>query len=224
MHGGNRRDIRDALARDFGEFCAYCEQACEPPTFGEEARNAETIDHFRPLSRFPDLWLDWLNLVYACKRCNRSKGNKWPEFDQDTFSRGLQGGGHTPPSEYINPNAIGGRRPANEFFDFNIDTGEIIPAAGLDYMALWVASRTIRDIDLNDAELGETDPAHLLNLRRNQKNLLEILIRNLSSPDYGDSEARDIIREFASRDRPFSSIIRAYLAHSFPRYADLFPQ
>ena len=76
------------------------------------------------------------------------------------------------------------------------------PGGWLGLHALWVASRTIRDIDLNDAELGETDPAHLLNLRRNQKNLLEILIRNLSSPDYGDSEARDIIRSSQAETDP----------------------
>ncbi len=216
LHGGERRDIRDTLTKDFGEVCAYCQQACQAPAFGVEAHNAETIDHFRPRSRFPDLWLDWLNLIYACRRCNRSKGNKWLDFDQDTFSRGLQRGGHSLPSEYVNPNAIEGRRPANEFFDFDLDTGEIVPATGLDYTAGWVASRTIRDIDLNDSQLGENDPAHLLNLRLARKILLDTLIQQIRTGAYEESEARGIVTGFARLGQPFSSFVGAYLASEHP--------
>ena len=69
-----RVQVRDALARDFGRICAYCEQPCQWPTRTGSLRNEETIDHFRPRSRFPNLQFDWLNLLYACKRCNRSQG------------------------------------------------------------------------------------------------------------------------------------------------------
>ena len=73
LDGGDRRRIRDALARDFGLVCAYCEQFCQPTqsraqTGGEESPpppDEESIDHLRPRSLFPNLWLDWPNLIYA---------------------------------------------------------------------------------------------------------------------------------------------------------------
>ncbi len=220
MQGTERYDIRRALAKDFGQVCAYCEQSCDPIAT-RDVSNAESIDHFRPRSLFPNLWLDWLNLIYACRRCNSSKGNQWPGFDDEMTNRILEAHRrYTPPAEYVNPNGAHGRRPAHEFFDFDSDTGEIIPAHGLEDREWSMALRTIRDIDLNDSKLGETDPAHLLNLRRNQRGLLDILIRELNARGYAESEALEVIQEFAQPDRPFSSFIRTYLTRQFPGLAE----
>ena len=89
LDGTNRRRIRDALIQDFGQICAYCERACQFPTGSGESSNEETIDHFRPRNRFPDLWLDWLNLVYACHRCNQNKGGSWPGYDDASINQWL---------------------------------------------------------------------------------------------------------------------------------------
>ena len=64
LDGGDRNRIRAALVQDFGTICAYCEQSCQSPTLYEDP-NEESTDHFRPRSRFSNLWLNWLNLVYA---------------------------------------------------------------------------------------------------------------------------------------------------------------
>ena len=108
LDGGNRRRVRDALAQDFNEVCAYCEQRCDPVA-SSGALNAETIDHFRPRTKFPDRWLDWHNLIYACYRCNQNKENKWPGYDDAMTNKMLSAMDlrYVVPSEYVNRNASG---------------------------------------------------------------------------------------------------------------------
>lgn len=73
--------IRRALANDFSKICAYCERLCESSENTGTRPNAETIDHFRPRQHFPNLSLDWMNLVYSCQRCNKKKANSWPGYN-----------------------------------------------------------------------------------------------------------------------------------------------
>ncbi|MCQ3806605.1 MAG: HNH endonuclease [Acidimicrobiia bacterium] len=69
-------------ARDGGYYCAYC---------GVNIKRRYTIDHVHPKSKaasYPGGHVAELaNLVLACKRCNRAKGDK------------LLGRGWTPPKE-----------------------------------------------------------------------------------------------------------------------------
>ena len=184
LDGGDRRRIRDALAGDFSSICAYCEQLCQPtrPRLrtegGEESPwpYEETIDHFRPRSRFPELWLDWLNLVYACYRCNQSKGDSWPATDdvKNRLLTAVHKPRYVPVLEFVDPNAADSRRPAQEFFDFDFDSGEIRPAEELDALEWSSARRTIYDVDLNDelSDLGSYHPDSLVNQRRYRLYLL----------------------------------------------------
>ena len=173
LDGSARRRIRDALFEDFGRICAYCERQCEWPNRYRDSPNQETIDHFRPRHRFPDLWLDWRNLVYSCHRCNQAKSGSWPEhyddINQKLAAREL---GYTPVSEYVSPNEDPGWRPAREFFAFDIQTGEMTAGEHLDGEEWSIARRTIHDIDLNDRHLGENEQGHLWNRRRRQRDLL----------------------------------------------------
>ena len=225
LGGGDRRRIRDVLARDFGLVCAYCEQFCQPTqpraqTGGEESPpppDEESIDHLRPRSLFPTLWLDWPNLIYACYRCNQSKGNAWPVAD-DVKNRLLAAAyrsRYTPISEYVNPNEEQGLRAANEFFDFDFDTGEIKPAEQIDDVEWSMARRTIDDIDLNDELSGVEayDPDHLFNQRRYS---LYLFIEQITSDSGLDHQ---IMWDATLPDKPFSSFISAYLKQSFPGFA-----
>ena len=216
----NRRCIRDAMLQDFGPVCAYCQQPCQSPTRYGESSNDATIDHFRPRKHFPDLWLDWLNLVYACSRCNnQSKGDSWPGYDDALINRLLtaEDSRYTPVSEYVDPNATDGKRPAHEFFDWNLDTGEIKPEEQLDPVEWSIARRTIRDINLNDSELGENDSNHLCNQRRYRLYLLQ---QGLDSLEDFDLKVR-MMFEFMLPDKPFSGSIFAYLTDRFPRLDQL---
>lgn len=213
LDGSDRARIRDALVQDFGTVCAYCEQPCQSPTQYEEP-NEESIDHFRPRKRFPKRWLDWLNLVYACRRCNQAKGGNWPGFDDDFINRILaaEDTRYLPVSEYVNPNAVDGQRPAGEFFAFDVETGEVLPSAQLCREEWSMARRTIRDIDLNDSSLGENNEFHLWNWRLEQRALL---IERINLLDDFDAKV-NIMLEFMLPDKPFSSFITAYVMGRFP--------
>ena len=207
-----RSQIRDALARDFGPICVYCERPCSRPTPSGNSPDEETIEHFRPRSRFPNLTFDWDNLVYACYRCNQRKGEQWPGYEDGEVNRRLTDlypGHYISPVEYPSPNLSPGRRPAQEFFTFDFDTGEMLPDDDLDPLEWSSAVRTIRDVDLNDnadGSPGENDPSHLWNRRLTQLNLL--LAQLLQMDDW---EARiGLMREFSLPDKPFSGFIAAY--------------
>ena len=195
----DRIRIREALKQDFGRICAYCERTCQPSDYGRPG-DRETSDHFRPQSLFPEITLDWLNLVYACHRCNRIKDNRWPRNNYDNTV--------LPVSMYVNPNATKGQRPAEEFFRFNIETGEIAAASKIDLSEQAIAARTISDIDLNDDELGSYDPNSLLNLRKHQLDL--VIKRNIGLDDF--DAVVPLIYEFTLPDKPFSGFVSAYLA------------
>ena len=222
LDGGARRRIRDALFEDFGSVCAYCERSCEWPNSYSNSPNQETIDHFRPRSRFPGLWLDWLNLVYSCHRCNQAKSGSWPGHDDEVVNQRLAAvyPKYTPVSEYVNPNEEPGQRPVREFFDFNVETGEVTPADRLDNTEWSTARRTISDIDLNDSELGENEQGHLWNRRRRQRDLL---MQALSAIEDFDEQV-GLMRDFALPGKPFSGFISAYLKQRFPEFGLLFQQ
>jgi 5-methylcytosine-specific restriction endonuclease McrA len=241
----NRRKIRGALAqRDFGYICAYCQQSCSPPSRnvdndGNDRKcrplmpgrltNEETIDHFRPRSsfRFSHLWLHWENLVYACYRCNQSKCDQWPEPGDKTnqyFSVVYLS--YTPVSKYVNPNSGPGQRPAQDFFDFRIDSGtrkispDMVPAASVDQggslstLEQSIALRTIKDFDLNDEKsgLGYNDKRHLWKRRLRQVDLLE---ERLKLIDDFDAKVKMMLK-FMLPGKPFSAFIYAYLVNRFP--------
>ena len=83
-----------------------------------------------------------------------------------------------------------------------------------------MARRTIRDVDLNDSELGENDESHLWNLRLEQRALL---IERINELDDFDAKV-NIMLEFMLQDKPFSSFVRAYVNDRFPLFRHIFQQ
>ena len=94
----------------------------------------------------------------------------------------------------VSPNVSLGGRPAQEFFDFDVDTGEIFAANDLDDLEWSLARRTIRDIDLNDSELGENDPNHLMFQRRDELDQLIQRLSGLQDPEQQVVAVRDASR------------------------------
>lgn len=212
-----RVQIRDSLVEDFGPICAYCERPCSSPTSAHDSPDEETIDHFRPRSRFPHLSFDWLNLIYACHRCNQRKSNHWPGYDDKSVNQALLGlypGRYTAPQEYVDPNWAVGKKHVREYFTFNVGTGEMAPAEELDALEWSMAIRTIRDIDLNgysDESPRENSPAHLRNRRLNH---LNFLVNQLIGIE--DIAAQiSIVHQFTMPDKPFSSFIAAWVNERF---------
>lgn len=211
----DRGRIRSELTQDFGEVCAYCQQSCRPPRRSRSERpSEESIDHFRPISRFPDLWLDWPNLIYACYECNQNKGNKWPGIGDsyDEISNRLlssQDSRYVPVSEYVNPNESVGQRPAQQFFDFDVDNGEIVPSEQLDPEEWSAAQRTIWDLELNSK--------YLCKLRLERLQWLEDELKAIS--DFNGKV--DILLRFMLPRMPFSMFIRACMTRRFPLLSQL---
>ena len=220
LSSSDRLRIRDALVRDFGTTCAYCERPCQQVTATHQEPVDESIDHFRPRIHFPQLWLDWLNLVYACRRCNQAKGGQWPGFGDTLVNQMLvaEDPRYMPPSEYVNPNYGTGKTAAGEFFAYEMATGEVLPSPQLGLMEWSIARRTISDIDLNDSALGENDESHLWNRRLEQQALL---IQRIGGLDGFDAKV-NIMLEFMQPDKPFSSFISAYVRERFPLFDELF--
>ncbi len=124
------REFRRLLGSRSGNNCWYCERRCLREV--HDGGKAPTVDHFRPLNRFPELAYRWSNWIFSCHRCNGDyKGGKWPD------------------SGYVDPSAHDEKDRPERFFDYDADTGEIIPRAGLPSEARQRAQRTIDDLGLN---------------------------------------------------------------------------
>ena len=214
LDGDARRRIRAALRADFGQCCAYCENECQESDGA--AANRGTIDHFRPRSRFPDQWLNWLNLVYACRRCNDTKGNLWPETSDAVNQRLSRISRYRPVAEYVNPSAVAGQCAAQEFFAFHFESGRIQAADALESAEWSTAYRTVDDLDLNSdyQVVGDNLPY----LRRER---LDFFIQRISSMTADMGQTVAVLREFMQPDQPFSSFITAYIADRFPVFKDL---
>ena len=65
------RKVKKALAKEFDNKCAYCGSPLGITDFGN-------IEHFYPVSKFPDQAINPDNLLFVCRVCNISKANKFP--------------------------------------------------------------------------------------------------------------------------------------------------
>ena len=121
------------LRERFQSKCGYCERLFQP--VGELQ---SSVDHFRPLSRCPNLAYEWDNWVSSCQRCNFTKADKWPQ------------------KGYVDPCAQDlSERPA-QYFDYVPLTGEIVARASLNLQARCKAETMIDDLELNETRLRES--------------------------------------------------------------------
>ena len=151
--GGAYSDFRKHLEQCFSGKCAYCEVKCSRSS-GDNLR--DEFEHFRPCYYFPDLTFTWENLLYACKRCNRAKGKKFPGItvkpgnlyeDRKDKAGNRKRVDLGVADEYVNPRDP--NEPAETFFDFNVENGEIRPKDDLDDLKWAKAYLTIYHLNLN---------------------------------------------------------------------------
>ena len=128
------RESRPALGSRTNGVCWYCERKCSAAA--DTGGRAQTVDHFRPISRFPALAYAWSNWIFSCRRCNEdNKDNQWPEWG------------------YVDPCAAVPEERPEHYFDYDTATGEIIPKGGLVDHARRKALRTIYDLGLNKLDV-----------------------------------------------------------------------
>ncbi len=127
-------EFRSELGERSGGMCWYCERRCNLPA--DAGDRAATLDHFRPLSRFPNLAYDWLNWVFSCRRCNSEyKQDRWPE------------------NGYVDPATEDERERPEHYFDYDLRTHEVIPRDGLVEDERRRAWDTIDDLGLNSLDV-----------------------------------------------------------------------
>jgi len=155
----------------FFSLCAYCETICK----GE-------VEHFQPKSKYPTLVYLWSNWLLSCHDCNHAKREQWPK------------------DGYINPCARKKIEHPEKIFDFDIDTGFIIPKKSLNSSQYNKAVSTINDLKLNA----------LFHLRRR---LVWIYFLNnyFSNNPFSDPNNGVFIKKIASRKSQYSSITRRFL-------------
>lgn len=108
-------------ARGEPRLCAYCDGSLT-----EQSR--ETIDHFLPEHRFPELTLSWSNLFPACDRCNS-------QYKRTCWSTRL-----------VRPDTD----PVETYFDMDEMTGWLRPRSTLDWRTRVSVRLTIHVFRLND--------------------------------------------------------------------------
>lgn len=111
--------------------CWYCERQCEAVGDLEP-----TIDHFRPLRHSPHLAYTWDNWIFSCRRCNSdNKQDQWPE------------------SGYVDPCAANPAERPERYFDYDANTGEVVPRDDISGVAKRKAQHTIADLGLNKLDV-----------------------------------------------------------------------
>jgi uncharacterized protein (TIGR02646 family) len=97
----------------------------------------ETIDHFLPKSRYPELVYAWENLYLACPRCQREKEANFDGcMDPATYC-----------NELLRPDEPGYR--FERYFLFNYQSGDIEPNPGAAELDQICAHYTIQSLGLN---------------------------------------------------------------------------
>ncbi len=170
------RDFHNDLSRAFHGLCAYCEE----PDKGE-------VDHFRPVSRCPNLVYEWTNWVFACHNCNQSKSNKWPS------------------DGYIDPCAEEESERPEYFFDFNTTNGRLIPKESITIMNQQKTRQMIDDLNLN--------ATHHLQMRLYSLDLIKSKLNDMIEDSH---EGQAFLNSISDRDSLLSSLARALLEeHDF---------
>lgn len=73
----NYRQYKPSLREEFEAQCVYCralDRIKGYDSFG--------VDHYRPMRLYPSLATEYMNLYYACNRCNTLKRDFWPSLRQ----------------------------------------------------------------------------------------------------------------------------------------------
>ena len=173
--------LRRRLHQEFSGLCAYCERKVR-----SRRGQPGPIDHFRPrnpatgsqLSHFgAEITFVWLNLMYACSDCQNRKDNKWPGtltphneglINNFLVQKATQDGWVYAPVSvadgYIDPNQDGGT-PAQDYFEYNAQDGNISPSQVLNSDHRSKALRTIFDIGLEDTILSAERLSHIRALK-----------------------------------------------------------
>ncbi len=185
----HHKDIKEVLFNCSHEKCSYCEII--------PSSSYMEVDHFEPKSRYPELVLDWDNLLPACRKCNSYKSN----HDTRVFP-------------IINPTKIN-PEPYFDYSFLSINPSNTSP----DW---YLSKRTIDVCNLNRYELSKERTELLSHLDNYQRNL-ESALRNLVNSDTELKKSRriekiiesiEVVEDLATPNKKLSGLCRNFLNKS----------
>ena len=185
----NHRDVKEVLFNCSHNKCAYCEIICHGGYL--------EVEHFFPKSRYPELILNWDNLLPSCKQCNLRKSS------HDTGLEPIINPCNINPEHYL------------DYGDLKIYPSENSP----DYE---LAERTIYVCDLNRPELVDARISilvDLINYERVIEEKLEILKNSITERE---SKIRlvklkdniELIERHTKETEMFSGLCRNFMKKS----------
>lgn len=142
-----REHILPSLAAQTAEHCSFCD------AFPVRGVSNETVEHFRPKSRYPELAYSWSNLYYCCDACQSAKGEKWDDL-------------------LINPDADD--FACSRYFEFDFTTGEIKPNAMSGVQDQQRAIKTIELYGLDSPHRRRNRMREMRKMTRTDNSLLEV--------------------------------------------------
>ena len=130
------QEFRPRLGERTDNICWYCERKCFADS--DVGGQSPSLDHFRPISRFPHLAYEWTNWVFSCQRCNvDNKQDRWPT------------------DGFVDPCDSDISERPEQYFTYDWLTGEVLPREDLSENARRKARDTIRALDLNRRDVLE---------------------------------------------------------------------
>ncbi len=189
IKGYRHVEVKETLYNCSHQKCSYCEAL----PIGSRLR----VDHFFPKKLYPELTLDWDNLLPSCDNCNTRKSS------HDTKTEPI-----------INPSKI------NPFPYYNFDFIWMIPA--VDSPDPVLTKRTIDVCDLNRRELVKSRADLLVDLTTYQKDMNFVLLDfeepmsniKIKNRIIRLEESLEIIEEMAQDTEKFSAFIKKFLEKS----------
>lgn len=161
--------FKPVLEQRFYGLCGYCEE-----------RSKTQIDHFKPKTWFPGLVYEWPNWILSCIGCNFTKLDKWPT------------------TGYVDPcTDIDSEKP-EDYFGFDLLSGEMLPKQGLDAERYDRARKTIDELRLNDYH-------HL----KNRLEWLSILAERVRGER--DNDVQELCGRVTATNARLSSVAKAWL-------------
>lgn len=197
----NHKSVKRGLLEMQHRKCCYCESRVCATSYGE-------VEHFRPkgavqqrrgeAKQFPGYyWLtyEWINLLFSCEKCNRSKGMLFPLECPERCSQNHHGNPDAESPLFIDPS----RDDPQQHLRFRREAVEPLTERG---------KATIGGLDLRRRDLEEARREKLDYIRTLQK-IVELKDKTEVEMDV-IADARKQLESFKSLEGAYSAMVRDF--------------
>ena len=97
------KHTKDSLKRIYNNKCAYCEKRIVKNNAENTNEKENSIEHYRPKSKYYWLAFSWDNLLWCCTRCNTYKSDEFEIVkNKVVYDKSFDSNMHTSTKEYNN--------------------------------------------------------------------------------------------------------------------------